>query len=77
MGKQVKVKLIQKGNEASINGALVDMTVGNIYSAYIPSLNERDKDGMRVAFEDELWIKNDDAGDEVVTRIGKSFEVVE
>lgn len=76
MAKQVKVRYT--GEHSSASGVLVarDLTVGCIYDAELPTVGEFDKDGLEVAYPDELWISADDVGDHVVTQLSDGFELV-
>lgn len=76
MAKQVQVRYT--GEHSSVSGAFVarDLTVGRIYDAELPMAGEFDKDGLEVAYPDELWISADDVGDAVVTQLSDGFELV-
>jgi hypothetical protein len=76
MAKQVQVRYT--GKHFSVSGALVaqDLTVGCIYDAELPAAGELDKDGLEVAYPDELWISADDVGYELVTQLSDGFELV-
>ena len=75
MGKQVQVIFTAK--DLSYSGRVVsrDLTVGNTYKGYLPDVGEKDKDGLAVAYVDELWIESDDAGESVVTRLSEGFTI--
>lgn len=72
MGKEVVVKC----NVEPHHNAYRDITVGGAYLAYLPEEGERDKDGLDVSYDDELWILADDVGEGVVGRLSDGFEVV-
>lgn len=72
MGKNVLVKLLSKGGDL----VLRDMTEGRVYEGYLPEKGDIDSSGLPVMRDDELWIKKDDAGDDVVTFIGDKFKIV-
>ena len=76
MAKQVQVRYT--GEHYSVAGVFIarDLTVGCIYDAELPTAGEFDKDGLEVAYLDELWISADDVGDKVVTRLFNGFELV-
>lgn len=76
MAKQVQVRYT--GEHCSASGAFAarDLTVGCIYDAELPTAGEFDKDGLEVAYPDELWISADDVGDKVVTQLSDGFELV-
>lgn len=76
MAKQVQVRYT--GEHYSALGAFAarGLTVGRIYDAELPSPGEFDKNGLEVAYPDELWISADDVGDEVVTQLSDGFELV-
>ena len=75
MAKDVMVKFIGAN---TLSGKIVtrDMTLGRIYPAKMPSAGEIDPDGLSVLYDDELWIKADDAGEYVVTQLSDGFELV-
>ena len=75
MAKDVMVKFIGANTPA---GKIVtrDMTTGRTYLAKMPSAGEIDPDGLSVLYDDELWIKADDAGESVVTKLSDGFELV-
>ena len=70
MGKYVLVKCVQIGD------AMDDMSIGNIYAGYLPEQGERDKDGLEVRYDDEIWVWKDDVGDEVVTTLSEGLIIV-
>lgn len=70
MGKYVLVKCVQ------IGGAMDDMSIGNIYAGYLPEQGERDKDGLEVQYDDEIWVWKDDVGEEVVTTLSDGLIIV-
>lgn len=70
MGKYVLVKCVQIGD------AMDDMSIGNIYAGYLPEQGERDKDGLEVRYDDEIWVWKDDVGDEVVTTLSDGLIIV-
>lgn len=69
-GKYVLVKCV------AIGDAMDDMTIGNIYAGYLPEKDEEDKDGLKVRYDDEIWIWKDDTGDEVVTTLSDGLVVI-
>ena len=75
MAKDVTVKFIGAN---TCSGKLVtrDMTQGRIYLAQMPSAGEIDPDGIPVIYDDELWIKADDVGESVITKLSNGFELV-
>lgn len=70
MGKYVLVKCV------TIGDAMDDMSIGNIYAGYLPDQGEKDKDGLEVEYNDEIWVWKDDIGDEVVTTLSDGLVVV-
>ncbi|WNO29996.1 hypothetical protein [Enterobacter phage SDFMU_EhYP] len=75
MAKQVQVRYTGPASCAVGNEVCRDCSVGTVYSAYLPEAGEWDKDGLRVQYDDELWIIADDAGDGVVCRLADGFEL--
>lgn len=74
MGKHVTVKFNGPATEWAVHH-VTSIDVGDTRKAYLPDDKEYDKDGCRVSFSDEVWIK-DDEGD-YVCQLSDGFEVVE
>jgi hypothetical protein len=77
MGKNVQVKYTGEHTDSVSKRVCRDMTIGEVYTAYLPDVGEVDHHGLPVSLSDELWITADDAGDTVVTELTDGFELVE
>lgn len=53
-----------------------DMTIGNIYDAYLPEIGEIDHYGDEVRYDDEVWIDRDDKGEKVVIQLSDGLQIV-
>ena len=75
MAKDVMVKFTGANTP---NGMIVtrDMTLGRTYLAQMPSAGEIDPEGLPVIYDDELWVKEDDVGESVITQLSDGFELV-
>lgn len=75
MGKNVLVQA-ENVSRKDFGGIYQDITNGKQYQAYLPDAGERDKDGLKVLYADELWITEDDTGEHVVGQVSDGFVVV-
>lgn len=70
------INVVFKGDNGQGLPAHRDLTIGKTYTAWHADKGQTDPHGFKVAFDDELWISEDDAGDTTVTRIADWFDVV-
>lgn len=75
-GKNVKVRYVKKSNDYRAVLVMRDMTVGNIYDAYLPEIGEIDHYGYEVKYDDEVWIDRDDKGEKVVIQLSYGLQIV-
>lgn len=76
MAKSVRVKFLGAKNRAA-RIVTRDMSVGKVYDAKLGEPGERDPDGLKVIYHDELWILSDDVGEHVVCQLSDGFKIVQ
>lgn len=78
MGKHVKVRYNPDLDENGDFESEDWFNPGQVMDAYIPSKDEVDCDGLKVAYLDEVWIESEhvDISEHVICQLSDGFEIV-